>query len=239
MRCKLPFLAIALGLFAGTSWAGDMAELKILGFGKDGRVFAFEQFGVQDSSGFPYSNRFYIDTMTDTFLPDTPVRVRLESDASAVEDARSQCRQKGEAILPQTELDAHPGVTAGYNPVTELSANPHRMTVSPRPFFPSSDEPLDFRLEEFPLPGDAACEGRDPTIGFRLMRLDAKSGKAVETLHEDKSIPKSRGCPNGYGIGAVQTFSLDRLSAYAVLISVRQEGFEGPDYRWIAVTKRF
>ena len=49
---------------------------------------------------------------------------------------------------------------------------------------------------------------------------------------------KSRGCPIGYRIGAVQTFSTDSLSAYAVLIAVRQYGFEGPDFRWIAVTGR-
>jgi predicted secreted protein len=28
----------------------------------------------------------------------------------------------------------------------------------------------------------------------------------------------------------------DGISRYAVLIAVRRFGFEGPDYRWIAVT---
>ena len=65
-------------------------------------------------------------------------------------------------------------------------------------------------------------------------------GGETSLLHEDKSIPRSRGCPNGYRIGAVQTFEVDHtLSSYAVLIAVRQYGFEGPDFHWIAVTGRF
>ena len=47
--------------------AGDVAELEILGFTGDGGVFAFEEYGVQDGSGFPYANRYYIDTADDTF----------------------------------------------------------------------------------------------------------------------------------------------------------------------------
>ena len=64
--------------------AGDVAELEILGFTKDGGVFAFEEYGVADGSGFPYANRYYIDTATDTFLSGTPIRVRLDNEATPV-----------------------------------------------------------------------------------------------------------------------------------------------------------
>ena len=49
---------------AASARAGDVAELEILGFSDDGGVFAFEEYGVQDGSGFPYANRYYIDTAT-------------------------------------------------------------------------------------------------------------------------------------------------------------------------------
>ena len=58
--------------------AGDAATLNVLGFSSDGAIFAFEEYGVQDGSGFPYANRYYIDTATDTFLPGSPIRKRID-----------------------------------------------------------------------------------------------------------------------------------------------------------------
>lgn len=218
--------------------AGDVAELEILGFTKDGGVFAFEEYGVQDGSGFPYANRYYIDINDDTFLKGTPIKVRLDDENATLEAARLQARQKGEAIVSQAELTANRGITAGFNRVTELSADPFRMVVNPRPIFSPVDPPLEFRLDEIGMNDTERCQSLGEINGFRLLRIEAKDGGQTHLLHEDKSIPQSRGCPNGYQIGAVQTFSLDSLSAYAVLIAVRQYGFEGPDFRWIAVTGR-
>ncbi|WP_376704623.1 DUF2259 domain-containing protein [Mesorhizobium sp. ISC25] len=218
--------------------AGDVAELEILGFSRDGGVFAFEEYGVQDGSGFPYANRYYIDTADDSFLKGSPIRVRLDDENAAVDAARLQARQKGEAIVSQAELTANRGITAGLNPVTELSADPFRMVVNPRPIFSPVDDPLEFRLDQIGMNDTERCQSQGEINGFRLLRIEAKDGGQTRIIHEDKSIPQSRGCPNGYQIGAVQTFSLDSLGAYAVLIAVRQYGFEGPDYRWIAVTGR-
>lgn len=217
--------------------AGDVASLEILGFTKDGSVFAFEEYGVQDGSGFPYANRYYIDTGTDSFLKGTPIRVRLDDENAKLDAARLEARQKGEAIVKEADLTANKGITAGFNPVTELSADPHRMAVNPRPVFPAIDQPLEFRLDEIGM-NTEGCEGLGDINGFRLLRIEAFDGGTTRLLHEDKSIPRSRACPNGYRIGGVQTFSMTGLGVFAVLIAVRQHGFEGPDYRWIAVTGR-
>ena len=240
MRLLFLFVVAMLAQFATpiAAHAGDVAELEILGFTKDGGVFAFEEYGVQDGSGFPYANRYYIDTNDDSFLKGTPVRVRIDDENATLETVRLEARQKGEAIVRQAELTANRGITAGFNPVTELSADPHRMAVNPRPIFSPVDHPLEFRLDEVGMNNTEGCESQGEINGFRLLRIEAQDGGTTKLLHEDKSIPKSRGCPNGYRIGAVQTFSMDSLSGYAVLISVRQYGFEGPNFRWIAVTGR-
>jgi predicted secreted protein len=240
MRLLFLFVVAMLAQFATAigAHAGDVAELEILGFTKDGGVFAFEEYGVQDGSGFPYANRYYIDTNDDSFLKGTPIRVRIDDENATLEAARLEARQKGEAIVKQAELTANRGITAGFNPVTELSADPHRMAVNPRPIFSPVDQPLEFRLDEVGLNNTEGCQSQGEINGFRLLRIEAQDGGTTKLLHEDKSIPKSRGCPNGYRIGAVQTFSMDSLSGYAVLISVRQYGFEGPNFRWIAVTGR-
>ena len=231
-------LLLSAGLFATSASAGDTANLNILGFSKDGRVFAFEESGTQDGSGFPYASRFYIDTTSEGFLPGTPIRVRLETERATEAEARQRAKERGETIVPQAELDANPGYTAAFNPPTELSSDPHRIVASPRPIFPTPDEPAEFRIEELPFHDAANCPDGE-VVGFRLIRADASGGGASRVLHEDKSVPRSRNCPLGYRIAGLQTFGLDGLVSYAVLVSVRSQGFEGPDYRWLAVAGRF
>ncbi|MEM8542235.1 MAG: DUF2259 domain-containing protein, partial [Pseudomonadota bacterium] len=78
-----------LVLSASSAFAGDFANLNVLGFSADGNIFAFEEYGVQDGSGFPYANRFYIDTNTDQFIGGSPIRVRIEDETVDVSQARS------------------------------------------------------------------------------------------------------------------------------------------------------
>jgi predicted secreted protein len=218
--------------------AGDVARIEILGFTNDGNVFAFEEYGRQDGSGFPYSHRFYINTANDSFLPNTPVRVTIEDDRATVGEARSRAKTRGEKVLKDTALGY--GFQAGFNAVTEASADPFRMTVNPRPIIPPFDDPLEFWLEEMAFAPPQRCEGLGEINGFKLFKLRPVPGARVELRHQDKNIPLSRGCPLGYRLSGVQTFHPSSgKPAYAVLIAIRRYGFEGPDFRWIAATGRF
>lgn len=239
---KMPFLQTlaalaALSLSMLSARAGDVATVEILGFSADGTVFAFEEYGVQDGSGFPYANRFYIDTASDKFLPGTPVRVRLDDENATLEAARDEARQRGQSVVADDVLAENPGFQAGANSVMELSADPFRMAVNPRPVFPPIDDPLEFRLEEYPVPPPGNCGDLGEIRGFRLLSVPVAEGRTVRQLHEDKSIPASRGCPLGYSIAGVQTFYPQAGNpVFAVLVAVRGFGFEGPDHRFIAVT---
>lgn len=233
------FACLAAALLSTSAHAGDAAELNILGFSSDGSVFAFEEYGIQDGSGFPYANRFYIDTAQDTFLPGTPIRVRLDDETASLDDARVQAREQGEPIVAEAQLTANRGFTAGHNAITELSADPHRMAVNPRPVVPPIDEPLELRLEEIPFQPSELCEAFGPVVGYRLIRAGVRPGETASLLHEDESVPASRNCPLSYRLGAIQTYFPDGGDpVFAVLVSVRSVGFEGPDHRWIAIPGR-
>jgi predicted secreted protein len=226
--------------FSAPALAGDAAELNILGFSADGLVFAFEEFGIQDGSGFPYANRYYIDTGSDKFVAGSPVRVRIDDEAANLELVRQQARERGDAIVTNATLAANRGFTAGARPATQISGDAHHMAVNPRPVFPPIDPALELRLEEFSVQGPDFCADFGPIKGFRLTRLGGQPGEQAVLLHEDTALPASRGCALGYSIGAVQTFfPQGGAPVYAVLISVRSSGFEGPDHRWIAVPGRF
>lgn len=239
MQMMIPVLLAVSLLALASAFAGDTATPQVIGFSADGKVFAFEEYGIQDGSGFPYANRFYIDTTTDSFVAGTPIRVRIDDEAAEISAARAQARDKGDKIVAESVLAANPGVTAGWNAVTELSADPLRMTAYPRPIFPSIDSPVEFRLEEIPMAATAGCEGLGDVAGFRLLRIDPTPGGQTTLVHEDASIPTSRNCPQGYRIGGIQTFHPQSGDpVFAVIIAVRSVGFEGPDHRWIAVTGR-
>jgi predicted secreted protein len=241
MGLRQALAALLLASWPMAAQAGDAAKLDILGFSKDGGIFAFEEYGVQDGSGFPYANRFYIDTATDKFVAKTPVRVRLDDEHSSIENARNKASLDAQGVtsLADEELRATAGVTVAFNPVTELSADPFKVTINPRPVFPAIDPALIIQLEEIAVPASETCQNTGEIKGFRLTALEDKADAKPELLHEDTSVPTSRGCPQGYSIGAVQTYYPEGgKPVIAVMIAVRGIGFEGPDYRWLAVTKR-
>jgi predicted secreted protein len=237
MRSIRPSVIGFLAFLATAAHAGDAAKVKVLGFTPDGGVFAFEEHGVQDGSGFAYANRFYVDTASDSFVAGTPIRVRLDDEGATLDEARAKAQADGEKIAADATLEENRGVTAGWNPVTELSADPHRIAVNPRPVIPPIDEPLEFRLEELVLSQPDRCRELGEIVGFRLSRIGLAPGETARLVHEDDDIPQSRGCPLGYHIGGVQTFFPEGGEpVFAVLIAVRSFGFEGPDHRWMAVT---
>lgn len=215
--------------------AGDTAEVNLLGFNAGAKIFAFEEFGTQDGSGFPYANRFYIDTATDKFLPGTPIRVRIDDENADVETARKQAAEQSQKILADSALT--PGYLAAFNAVTEESADPFRIVANPMPFFPPIVDSVGIKLEEIDMPLPQACEGQEGIKGFKLTRFDPKTNAEIAVLHLDKAIPASRYCPQGYRLSALYAQpDTNGGGTFAVLIAVRSVGFEGPDHRWIAVT---
>ncbi len=118
MRITLLLTTAFLSAAVAAARAGDAADLEILGFSADGGIFAFEQYGEQDGSGFPYADRFYIDTAKDAYVPGSPVRVRIESEDASVGEARQAARAKGESIVADAVLAQNRGYTAAMNDYT-------------------------------------------------------------------------------------------------------------------------
>lgn len=215
--------------------AGDYAERQILGFSPDGRYFAFEQFGVQDGSGFPYADIFVIDTGNDSWVGGSPFRVLIKDERAEVKWARRDALTKAGNVLRKLVISA-PGTLLASNPPSELSADPHKVTIDARFAIPSIREAWTFTLAEKPFK-DARCTDLtgDRTRGFALSV--APHGKSARQLHADTGIPQSRGCPLNYAISDVVMHEpVKGARVFAILISVFSFGFEGPDRRFIAVT---
>ena len=240
--CSAVSGALLAAVIVSSAHAGDFANLDIIGFSKDGRRFAFEQYGIQDGSGFPYSEVFIIDVQKDSWVKPSPFKF-VEQDVPdgtdpdvVLGDTRHTAIQAAHDSGLLDGVD-YPGQTVGDNPVTEVSADPHLMVVNPRNAIPAFDDPMEFTIEEYPLPsGDCSSYGAK-TRGFRLTMLYQGTAKV---LNDDQNLPKSRGCPLSYRIERVITHYPDAgPPVFVALILMQTHGFEGPDGRYLAITGRF
>lgn len=237
VTARILTILFALLLAAPLAQAGDYAYRDIIGFSADGRYFAFEEYGVQDGSGFPYSNIFVIDGDTDNWADGTPIRRRIDDEATPLNKARSEARAKADPIIKKLKIDPR-GLLVVSNPATELSADPYSVRFRLNDFFNMPERAWNLRLTPISLPEPAAtCESFGPVKGLKLELTDPQ-GK-TDVIAQDKSIPESRFCPQDYAISDVIAFTPEGgETTIAVLLSLFRQGFEGPDRRFIAVTTR-
>ena len=216
--------------------AGDFAQFRPIGFSSDGAVFAYEEFGIQDGSGSAYSNIYLVDTVTDAFLPGTPIRVQAQENDSSLRRVRAESAAKASPFVARYSLNDNPGQLVAFNPVSEIGPEPHSLRYDAFPAEPRVGQSYALRLTEISAPVPGPCKDfLEKGVGFRL-EFTEKAGKpASETVYTDQRIPESRGCPTGYRIAGVVTYHGAPQAVHMALVMVLRLGFEGPDGRWLAV----
>ncbi|GLQ53443.1 DUF2259 domain-containing protein [Devosia nitrariae] len=224
--------ALTVG-FAGIACAGDRALLDVIGYSPDARYFAFEEFGIQDGSGFPYANVYVIDVETDGWAPGTPVRVRIEDEAAGLADARREARTEAKAALTAIEAPADVWALVGDG---EMDAEAKTLDFG-RPSYERGAVIESYRLdlETFEAPAGEPCQDwfEQAPLGYALT-LAGPDGERL--VHRDERVPRSRGCPFDYRIHAiVAPMDAPDLEAVIAILSVYPGGFEGPDRRFLAV----
>lgn len=236
MLRSIKYASLIILISSQTVLAGDFASHEIIGFSKDGSKFAFEEYGVQDGSGFAYSNIYIIDTKTDGWIDGSPWRVQINDENVSLSNVRHKnLKLAFNSIKGLTEK----GFIAATNRYTEIQSDPSRFRAHPRSFIPSGSAPLEYKLENYPANPKADCSGIDSIMGFKLTQIiSTNSGSQKRILHKDGvSIPKSRSCPLDYSFADLITYYPENgTPVAAVLLLKRSYGFEGPDGRYLAIT---
>jgi predicted secreted protein len=228
---------------SGPALAANGAALGIIGFSPDARYFAFEQYGHEDASGFPYWDIFVIDLEKNEWVKGTPVQLWLEEDGATLAQAREKARTAAAEALRQANVIA-PAEILAATPATEVSAQRERITFDRlyKSWGARSDDRgtellrHELWVENQLLPRPAGCPEEDmETYGFALKHKNIDSG-VTRVIHKDTSIPGSRGCPVTYDIAAVVAQSgFPETDWLVAIIGVYAKGFEGLDHRFIAV----
>lgn len=229
----------AAGLFGlvaiGAAEAGDRAVLDAIGFSASGEVFVFEEFGVQDGSGFAYSNIYVVDLAADKWIAGSPFRNRSDSEDVALADIRAKSRKQAAAAIAQYSVDV-PAEALVINGDADTETDLRHVRFGMPMSGPKAiHDPRDLTLAVFDTTAAEPCEDymEEKPKGFALTLT---TGGDVVELHRDGALPKSRGCALDYGIYGVFTpFGDYGFERGVALVSVYSFGFEGPDRRFVAV----
>jgi predicted secreted protein len=233
--------AIALLLQATLAFAADGAKFRAIGFSADERYFAFEQYGVQDGSGFAYTDIFILDITADSWVKGTPIRALVEDEDGDVKKIRAIAKTKAATVLAETIIAVDAELLAA-NPFSEVVADRSTVTFhdhfnNAMGMFGTAENQCSWQLKITPVKvaGREACEADMEIVGFSLDLKNNKTGTNTN-LHLDKELPKSRFCALGYDIEAVvQPVGGSTTGQAIAIIGVHSRGFEGADRRFIAL----
>lgn len=242
---KTYFLSIAFLLLicSANVFAGDFSRLNVIGFSPDGKYLAFEEYGTQDGSGFPYSSIYFIETAKNSFAAQ-PVKVYLESETATEATARLKAKTSASANLKKFKIvSGNVGELVVSRLITDLSANGFDNAGDDKnQTIRFTDERMShYYVDEFELALKTSevktkpCADYldQPGLKFDLTLKNLRAENAApKILQSDKTLPESRNCPFNYSIQNVYTFK----NTIAVFMNVFTAGFEGPDMRFMAVT---
>lgn len=231
---RVSLAVAALALMAAPAVAGDRALIDLLGFSSDSRYLAFEEFGIQDGSGFPYANIYLIDLSTDKWAGGSPFRTLLQVEDGTVAAARIAARQQAATALYQLDI-TQPLLVAAM--IADGEGGDGQSLVFGRPGYMPGEVRSQHKLtlKMFPADTPEPCEENfgEKAKGFSLTLSE---GKDATLIHKDEGpLPASRGCVTTYRIYAVVLPVDAEVAMGAAIISVYPHGFEGPDRRFIAV----
>jgi predicted secreted protein len=236
---------LLLFVLSAQSFAGDYANLKFIGFSRDGKYLAFEEWGEGDPGGW-YSNTYFVDVDKNSFAS-APVSLTDEEGTKSLDALRT----KGEALAAKTlrRLKIVPN-NSGRILVSHLltdwttddsfinygEGDKVKFNGYLNPNSPNQYEFYELALKTVP-DEKAECDNRtDFGVNKFELLLNYTASSAgnnwSQILQKDSILPKRRNCPYGYRIESVYSYK-DRL---AVFLNVFSHGFEGPDMRYMVVT---
>jgi predicted secreted protein len=232
-----------LAISATAVQAADGAQSRAIGFSPDGKYFAFEQYGIQDGSGFSYSDIFVIDIAANEWVKGSPVRVLDESEESNIDTARAKAMAGIKPVIDALNVTSSYD-TLLHRPFTDFT-NDRRKVRFARWYSSTADTgayeflgSFELEVKDVALPVPAECTETDIAmpVGLEVTVKNLKTG-TTKSIAKDSAIPKSRNCPHAYDIEAIFAPSAYNMpnDPVVALIGTYSRGFEGSNRRFIAL----
>ena len=230
-------LVLALVLPAA---AADRALINMIGYSQDGNYFAFEQYGIQDGSGFAFSDVFVVDLVNDKWTYGTPFEVQAEDETKPLSEVRAEAIAKAQDKLDEYKIDVPAQILTliGDGMGSERGTRVSWSTPACCGVMQTQPDAFHLMLSARGISStEDYCTDMSP-VGFVL---DYQDQYGVKQLHSDGDVlPKSRGCTLDYTIYAVvEPFSEYYADVFnrrrVAIITTYPFGFEGVDRRFLVV----
>ncbi|MEP6565375.1 MAG: DUF2259 domain-containing protein [Mesorhizobium sp.] len=248
------------------AWAGDGAAVDPTGFSKDGRYFAFEQYGTESVSGMDYSLTDVLEVASGKSVDGMPLVVDMTTvDDSLLQDPnqdsllviRQQAKRQAAPVLERFGIYVGSGTQVGL----VAASRSRETTLAIADETDGRQSPVVTALQQAAIatmPLDPSVFGAGARIELYEMPFDTAvancsdygySGKSftLALLRDGKpslalgtaSLPRADddSCPLGFGLAEAQALRLtDNSVALVVLVQRFEYIMEGPDRRFTAVT---
>lgn len=232
-------LIVLLFSIVGSVFAGDRAQLDIIGYSEDAKYIAFEEFGVLDGTGGYYSHIFVVDLDTDSWLRGSPYSVETDGDEGSDTRSLAEVRKTAMALAAPTiaslRIDV-PATTLNMIPDGVPNMDGKTMVVDAPSCCGSTDTDnsieLRLTLTTFDAKMSGACQV-DSALGFSLT-VDYWDGHSAEVHRDGGTLPKSRSCPQDYRIYSVVSPFESGFSRVAFISSYPFD-YEGVSRRFLVV----
>ena len=251
MNYRRTFRNLFVGLLCGaalcvpTLRAGDAAFVDIIGFSADGTHFAFQQSGEQDGSGYGYSDLFIVNVLKNEWATkperyqttDEEMMAAVESgnlDSVSAEAIGRKVRIKAMPSLRSFGLDsAEEGFTL-YEDYSQPELGQFSACDKKSFHIESAQIIADLHVRGLPIVGSSNFYGDEP---LKLLEVSLQySDGEKEILQLDEKLPHHRRMAYDYDISGVYIGG-PMSNSLAIIIGYHEPGFEGPDKRYLVVTK--
>ena len=222
-------LLLSVLVAAGAAEGNFAASVEFLGFSSDGRYFAWEQYGVQDGSGFPFSSAAVQETEGGSVAWSR--EIVLEDEGQELERARELCRTEAAEAMRRISAVWLPGTLCVHHPPTDISTPGDSVRFHSccyAPGYCEGDRTVSLttrmvtgsEMEEYwgLIPVMLSVSVRDNALG------------TVRSLLEDDSLAEDRSYVSDYGIESIWALG---DSAFVVSVAVISLGFEGQDLSYL------
>ncbi|MBX4909709.1 MULTISPECIES: DUF2259 domain-containing protein [Rhizobium] len=226
-------LAAVAGL-PGLSLAGDIASIQPIGFSADGKVFAFQEFGIKENSKTPYSETYFIDTDSGQYLEGTPFRTELTDKNANLSKARRQNLTAARSQMDKYDLLTNPGLIAAFNPPTELGSPSKTLRYTTLAIDGPPKTPYTLSLGEMPVPTPKECATVDKRVlGFSLQMIEKEGVPNRQAARQATIVPAERTCSVEFRIGGAVVYQPEGGNQIHIALVLAFDAERNG--RWIAV----
>ncbi|MCH4546409.1 MULTISPECIES: DUF2259 domain-containing protein [Rhizobium] len=227
-------LAVAFASLPGLSLAGDIANIQPIGFSADGKVFGFQEFGIEESGNLPYSNTYFIDTEDGHYLEGTPFHTELTDKDANLSKARRQNLTAARSQMDKYDLLTNPGLIAAFNPPTELGSPSKTLRYTTLATDGPPKAPYTLSLGEMPVPTPKDCTAVDKrVIGFSLQMIEKEGAPNRQAARQATAVPAERVCSVEYRIGGAVVYQPEGGNQVHIALVLAFDADRNG--RWIAV----